>query len=309
MPLDKMLLIVKPSDNSTLVNRFREIRNYLNYHGCEFDIAFTEYSKHAWKLANENADKYGTIVSVGGDGTLNEVVNGVMFSKNPRVSIGVLPLGSGNDYLRNFGIMNHMQALEMLLPGEIQNVDVGCAEFCDDITGESHARYYCNLASVGLGAKVARNADKYFKRFGGTLGYLLSFLLTVVEEQPFEMKIKADSLTTHGRRFWEVQANIGVYVAGGMKATPHSNMYDGLLGTLVVHQMKKVELLKTFPKIYTGKHLSHPKVDHFNAGRVEITAHNLEVNLDGELAGKTPVVLSVLPKSLSLRIKEFETRH
>ncbi len=309
MPLDKMLLIVKPSDNSTLVNKFREIRNYLNYHSCEFDTAFTEYSKHAWKLANENADKYGTIVSVGGDGTLNEVVNGIMFSKNPRVSIGVLPLGSGNDYLRNFGIMNHLQALEMLLPGEIQNVDVGCAEFCDDITGESHVRYYCNLASVGLGAKVAHNADKYFKRFGGTLGYLLSFLLTVVEEQPFEMKIKADSLTTHGRRFWEVQANIGVYVAGGMKATPHSNMYDGLLGTLVVHQMKKTELLKTFPKIYTGKHLSHPKVDHFNAGRVEVTAHNLEVNLDGELAGKTPVVLSVLPKSLSLRIKEFETRH
>lgn len=305
MSLEKMLLIVKPGDNK----RFEEICGYLKKRKCDFDTEPTKRPKHAWELAYNNADKYDLILSVGGDGTFNEVVNGVLSSKNPDVVLGVVPLGRGNDYVRNYGIKDHHQALEALLSGNVEEVDLGLAEFAEPyetITGDiTNIRYYANLASVGIGAKVAYNANKYFKRLGGTLGYFLSVPWTLAKEQCFEMSIKADGSMYEGK-FWEVQANIGVYVGGGMKATPHADMYDGLLAGIIAQKMGKKDFLWTFiTKVYHGTHLTHPKVDHFNAKRVWIIADDLWVNLDGESVGKTPVVFSVIPKALRLKIKEF----
>jgi len=216
------------------------------------------------------------VVAVGGDGTVNEVVNGIAESG---AVMGVIPAGSGNDFARTLGIpLDFEEALECVLQGGTRSVDVGLI----------NGRRFVNVASVGFDAQVVLETYKIKKRIRGPLAYPLGVLKTLAGYRPFAMEIETDERTIRKQVLLAAVAN-GVYYGGGMKIAPEAVADDGLFDVLVVEDMPRLKILRLFPMIYSGRHLSRSEVEYFRTGKIKISCEEGHINSDGEIIGSCPV--------------------
>ncbi len=216
------------------------------------------------------------VVAVGGDGTVNEVVNGIAESG---AVMGVIPAGSGNDFARTLGIpLDFEEALECVLQGETRSMDVGLI----------NGRRFVNVASVGFDAQVVLETYKIKKRIRGPLAYPLGVLKTLAGYRPFAMEIETDERTIRKQVLLAAVAN-GVYYGGGMKIAPEAVADDGLFDVLVVEDMPRLKILRLFPMIYSGRHLSRSEVEYFRTGKIKISCEEGHINSDGEIIGSCPV--------------------
>jgi diacylglycerol kinase (ATP) len=254
----------------------------------------TDASAFARKASEDGID---LVVSCGGDGTLMGVVHGIMESApsdpgNPP-RLGILPLGTGNDFSRTLGIGTDLaKAAECLYRGDPIPIDVGtwsCA------AGSGH---FLNVAGCGFDACVAERINRGFRRVGGTLAYVLAVMQTLAHYRPTEMTIDADGRRTRLRAMLCAAAN-GTSYGGGMKVAPDARLDDGKLDVVTVGDIGTLDFLLTFPKVFQGAHLSHPKVQVITAHQVTVDAERpLPVLADGELVGETPATFSVIPAAL-----------
>ncbi len=301
MGLEKTLFIVNPTKSN---KEFKKI--YASFPG-EKEFVLTEYAGHATKIAKEAAKDFKTIVSVGGDGTLNEVINGAY---GYDVEFAALPFGSGNDFLRTLGIRNYKQASESIISGNIIKVDLGLAEFRDEKENEK-SRYYINMASLGIGPLVISNMKDDSKK-----AYLPCALKTIIKNKPFDAEVWVDGKVVHNGYFWDIQVNNGKYVGGGMKATPEADIADNELDIMIAKGMSKANLLCTFLLIYPGWHKIHPSVEFYRGERIEVypdIKDKIGLILDGELVGYAPAKFDVIPNAIKFRyigaaerVKEYE---
>jgi YegS/Rv2252/BmrU family lipid kinase len=216
------------------------------------------------------------VVAVGGDGTVNEVVNGIAESG---AVMGVIPAGSGNDFARTLGIpLDFEEALECVLQGETRSMDVGLI----------NGRRFVNVASVGFDAQVVLETYKIKKRIRGPLAYPLGVLKTLAGYRPFAMEIETAERTIRKQVLLAAVAN-GVYYGGGMKIAPEAVADDGLFDVLVVEDMPRLKILRLFPMIYSGRHLSRSEVEYFRTGKIKISCEEGHINSDGEIIGSCPV--------------------
>ena len=248
------------------------------------------------RLAREAAASGAAlVVAVGGDGTLNEIVNGVR-SAGAATSVGAVLTGRGCDACRNFGVpRDPLAAVRALADGHDARFDLGRAEWLN-----GRCRWFASSAGAGFDAAVARRAQRW--RMGGTLPYLAAVLASVHRHRAIEVVLEVDGVAEPPTPITAVVAANGRWFGGGMRIAPQADPADGALDVVVLGALGRLELLRWLPTIYPGTHVRHPRVRVCRARRLRVSGAALPTHVDGEPAAATPVTLSVEPGALRLRV-------
>ena len=272
--------------------------------GAEWELLETKAPCDATRLAAEAAPRSTLVVAAGGDGTLGEVVNGVMDgtlgANRPR--LGLLPLGTGNDFARCLGIpRDWRKAVWTLFHGAPRMVDVGRATFEND--GATH--WFVNVAGCGFDGLAARRVNELRHRPGwrhvrGTAAYLCAVLQELATLRAASLRIGLDGEFHEQRAVLCAVANATSY-GGGMRVAPDAQIDDGLFDVCLIGDAGRLEFLRAFPRVFQGTHVSHPKVGVRRAAEVSLASDPpLPVLIDGDVLGVTPVRFSIVPRALEV---------
>ena len=301
---DLVFLVNPASANGSTGKRWPEIAQRAAAAGLEGDALI---STRAGELADLTAQAVEggarRLVAVGGDGTVYEVVNGLMRGgPHPDVELAIVPRGTGTDFVRTFKIPTKLdRALEVARDGRLQTIDLGRARYAAWDGTEADA-YFANFGGAGISGAIARRANATTKALGGRISFLWATLAVFARWTSAEIRVEVDGEQRSGPMF-EVLATIGAYAGGGMHVTPDAASDDGLFDTMLIGDVTKLDFVTTFPKIYRGRHLAHPKIEVLRGKRVSIDAdERLPITLDGEQPGTTPVVFDVVPGALRVRV-------
>jgi YegS/Rv2252/BmrU family lipid kinase len=247
------------------------------------------------------------IIAVGGDGTINEVVNG-FFDKDqmvrPEAVIGILPLGTGGDFRRTLEIPTDAGgAINILAAGVPLQIDVGKATF--HANGGSHAsRYFVNLLSFGMGGHVAAQSKNFMRRFGGKAAFFWATAKTFLSYRGRKVSLSLDGSPTLLPFFiTNVAIGNGQFHGGGMRPCPAAVPNDGLFDVTIINYAGALQLLGSISMLYSGEVYSHPKVRHFEASRILAEASSAtEIEIDGEPLGTLPLEITLLPRQLRVLV-------
>jgi len=302
--LSQTKVIVNPvAGAGRTIKKWPQIKALLKSLGLHFEHDLTEAPGHAIELAKSAAMKgYELVISVGGDGTINEIVNGLYDAgSNGDVMLGIVGTGTGSDYIRTIGISrHHEEACRCLANPRKLTVDLGIVEYVSN--GQIAKRVFVNFAGLGFDAEVVKATTQKFKALGSKPSYLMGLLATLLFYQNKQVSLKLDGQVEE-RKICTILMSNGKYGGGGMLAAPHADLSDGLLDVLIIDDLSKADLLRSLPRIYRGTHLTHPKVTLKRAKEIEIqTAQRVSLQTDGELLGEAPAHFHVLPAALNVAI-------
>ena len=301
-PMGTVFLVNPASDNGATGKRWPELAHRAGMLGLTGETLLSERPGHVTELA-EQAARSGAelIVAVGGDGTLNEAVNGMMRAGGgPEVAI--IPLGTGMDFGRTYGIPTRFDdAVRTVVDGRTRTIDLGRVDY-RTWAGEPAERYLVNVGSVGMSAAVAQRANGMSKAFGGRATFFYALVRVFLGWQNTVVDVDLDGDRRSARMHDVIVAN-GQYHGGAMWLAPNASPDDGLFDVLLIGDVTKLDFATTAPKLYRGTHLSHPKVDLERAHVVTVDgAETLPIELDGEQVGTTPARFEVVPEALRVRV-------
>ncbi len=265
------------------------------------DTFLSERQGHLGQLAREAAlGGASLLVVVGGDGSVNEVANGV--HDLPDVELAVIARGTGWDFVRTYGIPHALDgAIDVALSGRSRAIDLGRVLY-RGWDGTDAAAYFANVASAGMSGAIAQRANETTKALGGKVSYLWATLAVFARWQNSEVRLSVDDEIRRGRMHDVVVAN-GRSFGGGMRICPDADPDDGLFDVLTIGNLTKRDLLVTLPKTYRGKHLPHPKAELLRGATVTVDADMpLPLELDGEQPGTTPARFEIVPRTLRVRV-------
>ncbi len=300
-------VIVNPmSGNGRTRDAWPTIDRRLQRLGFQTDFRMTQSAgdgiRLGWEAIEAGVDE---VVVVGGDGTLNEVVNGLFLDSHgapPDVTVSVIPAGTGRDFSRSIGLRSFDHSLETLGAGVITQIDAGRVDYTTD--DGSQARYFVNAGDVGLGAETAALLNRSSKLLGGKLSYFLGAARSIFSYSGQPATIIADGELVHdGLLAMTCFAN-GRYHAGGMLMAPNASLTDGAFDLLILDDVPKYTLLGSLlPSVYVGRHLNHPNVTHRLAREIRISSPGtLLFEVDGEQPGTTDICVTLLPLALRIRM-------
>lgn len=297
-------LIINPAAGAgKTARRWPHIRARLQHIDLRFDFDLTEAPGHARELARMAVQRgYELVVSVGGDGTINEVVNGMYDTGGMNdVRLGIICTGTGGDYIRTLGVpKTYLDACNSLTSPKKLAADVGVVEYrCGE---ETVRRLFVNFAGLGFDAEVVRATTQRLKMLRATASYLAGLLSTVLFYRNRNVTLYLDGEKLE-HKVCAVLLSNGRYGGGGMLAAPDADLNDGLLDAVIIGDLSKPDLLWSLPRIYRGTHLTHPKVMLKKVKELEIqSGENVYLQADGELLGQLPARFTVLPKLLNVVI-------
>jgi diacylglycerol kinase (ATP) len=303
-PFGPLVLIANPRAGRGRVDAaLPKVERVLRDEGLDYRIVRTTHPGHATEAARHalrSGERF--LVAAGGDGTVHEVVNGMIqngLPLAPDAVLGVVAAGSGCDFVRTFGLPGDAgSAARRLASGRVRAIDVGTVTCIDG--GAERTRYFVNIAEAGLGgAVVARTAR--LGRFLGAARYAGGFWLTLPGFRPAPVRLDTDGHTSRWRAFNVVVAN-GRFYGGGMQISPKSDPGDGLLDVLVMTGPKS-DAFATLPKVYRGTHLPHRNIAELRAGEIRLDADRpFPVEAGGEIVGTTPVSFGIIPGVIRLKV-------
>jgi len=302
MSIPHAKVIVNPVAGAYSTRRkWPRISKLLRHVGLSFDYEYTEGIGHARELARAAvSDGYRYLVAVGGDGTVNEVANGILHSTGASSTVlGVISTGTGSDFVRSAGIPRHyVSACSCLTSSRRLLIDVGVVEYRSK--GQPQQRFFVNAAGIGFDAAAVEATERLPKYFGGTIPYLVGLLRTLLGYQNKSVVLRIGDKTEMTRILSVVVAN-GSYLGGGMHVAPEASLYDNLLDVVVIGDVGKFELLKALPMVYKGTHGTHPKVSMEKAANITVeSSEPVLVHADGELLGEGPASFWLMPAALSI---------
>jgi diacylglycerol kinase (ATP) len=244
------------------------------------------------------------LLSVGGDGTANEVANGFFRDGQliaPEAVLSVMPTGTGHDFGRNIGIPNTTDALTTLSTGRICRIDVGLADY--QVSNQRQSRCFLNAADVGVGALAVARSTGSRKLLGGFFTYAFSAAQAIRTFEAQPARVVVDGVTlSEGPIAIVLMAN-GRFHGGGMRVAPMAEMTDGFLNVFVLRQVPKhILLLSLLPRVRAGRHVGHPAVKYTRGRDVQVYAPGLPLEMDGEYLGITDVRTRVLTQALRVRV-------
>jgi YegS/Rv2252/BmrU family lipid kinase len=306
-PFGKLTVIVNPHAGRRRVEReIPELERNLRAKGLDYVLIRTEGAGDARRFAREALEGGGRfVVAVGGDGTVNEVVNGMLDAEGKPVGedpvLGVVAAGSGSDFIRTFGLPGDAtRACSHLTGDNTYPLDVGKVTYTTP-GGSTETRYFVNVAEAGLGAAVAAKAEHMWPRLGQAK-YFVGFWLTLPRFKLADVRVRADRKTYEGPAYMIVVGN-GQYYGGGMKVSPRSYPGDGVLDG-VVFKGPKSDAFTMIPKIYRGEHVPHPHIEELRV-RSELVVEAdrpLPIEADGEVLGNTPATFAVIPHPIKMKL-------
>lgn len=259
----------------------------------------SEYPGHLAQAAAAAPDSL--LVVIGGDGTVNEVVNGVTGTD---AEIAVLPNGTGQDFARTHGIPSGLEdAVRVVLGGTTRTIDLGRVEFSKAEREGGDFRFFANVASAGMSGSVARRANAMTKRFGGRATFFYALTREFLAWQNTRVVLELDGGVRREGLMHDVIVANGRFHGGGMKLAPEAAQDDGRFDVVTIGDVNKLDFLTTAPKLYSGRYLSHPKVELLRSSSVGIGADEpLPLEVDGEPIGTTPARFDAVPAALRLRV-------
>ncbi len=286
-------LIYNPTaGNGKATHLYRALEPRLHQAGVQ--TLTTEYAGHATHLARSCGSSEGTVISLGGDGTHHEVINGLL--PETKAVLAVLPAGTGNDFVRVLGYPAEPEAmLETALHGAIRSVDVGRV-------GE---QYFLTVAGVGFDAEVAGWVNQRKKVGTGRSVFVRGILHNLLHYRPQPIRVELDTpngkLTRSTNTFMIAAANTPYY-AGGMQIAPHANPQNGLLSVVWIEHLNRWQVLPMLARVLRGTHLAHPRVKTYAISRMTVDGSpDLWVHADGEILGHLPVDIEVIPSAIRVR--------
>jgi len=253
------------------------IQKQMEEKNLKFKIKKTSYNGEGKALAVEALEEgYNVIVAVGGDGTINEIISGVYSLEG---IIAIIPAGTGNDFARSLNISTDFyNAISNIINGTATEIDAG---FIDN-------KVFINVASIGLDAHIAAEANKLKRYFTGTKAYIISLLKGLITYHSIKVKIVMDNTTIDKRIMLAAFCN-GAYYGGGMNIAPTADPTDNLLDICIVEDMPKLKLLWLFPTIFKGQHTVFKEVKAYRAKKLLIYSDKeMIINTDGEVSTYNP---------------------
>lgn len=301
----RTLVIANPrSRNGATGRRWRDVERRVREALGPIEVEPTRGPRDAERLAREGA-RAGVerILVAGGDGTLSEVVTGLVSAGlADRVSIGVLPLGTGGDFPRTLSLPRDLDgALVRIAAGRVRTVDAGRARFAGT-GGEVREACFANVASFGISALTDELVNRTSKALGGTVSFLVGAVRAILQYECGNVRLEVDGELVHDGPIVLAAAANGRYFGGGMQVAPEARVDDGLFDVVVLSQLPKRQLLRKLPLIYRGTHLRDPAAA-LHRGRVitaEAAPGQVALELDGEALGTLPARFELLPGALRL---------
>tara|TARA_B110000090_G_scaffold186319_1_gene214996 strand:+ start:330 stop:1244 length:915 start_codon:yes stop_codon:yes gene_type:complete len=290
--------------NGKFSKQWKEIQQVLNSKNIDYSFVFTQFSKHEIELV-QNAIQQGfrNIISVGGDGTLHNIVNGVMmqrYVKTSDITIAVLPIGTGNDWVKTYNIPNNIKkAIEIISYKKISLQDIGKIE-----TKEGKIAYFNNVAGLGYDGYIAKKLQEV-KRLGA-ISYLIAGIYGLFFYKKSIFKIKINQTTIEATCLMTI-VSICKFSGGGMQFSEEGDPTDGLFDITVAKNLTLFDLILNIKKLYNGKIVAHPKVATYKTKQITIVPQNLNtfIQADGELIGTGTVTFSVIEKGIHFVIGSY----
>lgn len=260
----------------------------------------TEFARAALKQG------FNSIVAMGGDGTINEVVNGFFEDGcviNPAACLGIIPTGTGSDLKRTLELPADIgAAVQRIAAGASRRCDAGILT-CQTLDNQPTQRYFINIADAGFGGALTDRLAYSKMVPGHFFTYLGGLLKTLLRYQNQPMKVEIDGALVTDQILNSVVVANGQFFGGGMRIAPEARMDDGLFDVIVIGDISRWEVIANIPKLYSGKLADHPKVRTFRAKNVRLsTNEEILIDADGELPGKLPATFEILPGKLNIII-------
>ncbi|HYY54374.1 MAG TPA: diacylglycerol kinase family protein [Candidatus Dormibacteraeota bacterium] len=282
----RAVAIVNPAaDGGTAERHIKELARVFRGTGARVDMLRTPASGEAVRLARDAvAEGYTRVIAAGGDGTVNEVVNGIFGSD---AELAIVPLGSANDFAHSLGLRDWRAAARLAVSGEARPVDLATA----------NGRAFANCVGVGADAAGARVLERH-KRVVGSLAYLTAAIRTIAVYRPRNLRVQIDGETIIGPHFLVVVAN-GERFAKGMRIAPGARVDDGLLDVCVIGNTTVAEAVVLLARVYAGTHVSRPKVRMAKVRELLIEQEGPQpVQFDGEPSQADRLEVRCLPGAL-----------
>lgn len=308
MPSTSTLIIVNPaaaggSARKIWEKSFYQVRSVLG----AFETVITCKPGHATDITREAITSgYQKIIGFGGDGTLNEIINGFFESHeplNPDAKIGMLTQGTGRDLSRSLKLSRDLnRALEHIREDQSRTIDVGYVHYH---TNEHHTegRYFANISSFGLGGEVDLLMKERFQKLGwnGSIAYLTAILTSLARYRNPSIELSVD-----GDPVWEgpirnVAVANGRYFGGGLQIAPEADLQDGLLDVVIIGEVGVPYLLRHAHYFYQGRHSSLNGISCYKGKQIEVQGPGrTHLDIDGEPVGRLPATFSVVPNALNI---------
>jgi len=259
--------------------------------GDRAEIRLTERAGHATEIARECEND--VIYAVGGDGTINEVMNGVVGSEN---TLCILPAGSGNDFART--LYADIPKRHRTVKGILERIDGMKPKKIDCSSADGN--YFINIASVGFDAEVVRNSERYENIPGlRKISYILSIFYTIFHYKGIDLEGEIDGQPFCQKSLLLCVAN-GKYYGGGVKVAPEAEFDDGKLDAYLIESVSPLTFLSVLPRLMAGTHTKLRFVKHIKADSVVLRGKDLTLNLDGELSPTQETAFRVIPGGITV---------
>lgn len=272
------------------------------------DTRYTRHSGHATELTRELLRAgFDRIVAAGGDGTVNEIVNG-FFDNGAAIrtdaALAVLPLGTGGDFRRSLGIRSVEDAIGAIRGGRTRTIDLGSVTY-DNGSGAPRTRYFANVVSFGMGGEVAARSKNPLKALGGKTAFLYATVEVLLRYRAKTIELELDGAPAGTHTILNVAVGNGRFHGGGMHVCPRAALDSGQLEVTVIDALSMVELLRDIRVLYSDNLYVHPKTHRHTARRIAArSAELVSIEVDGEPLGRLPLEIDVVPAALQVCVPD-----
>ncbi len=303
----KYFFVINPNSRNRKTGKiWPEIEQKLMTRGIDFGYRFTRRPLDATDISRDAASNgYDVIVSVGGDGTNNEVLNGIMSAEIPpekRPALGFIPQGTGGDFRRSINLTSDIdKSIETIIKGRKFRIDIGKIEFLNHQKSITK-RYFLNICSFGISGLVDYYVNHTTKLFGGKISFMLGTLRGILNYKNIPANIVVDEQELGEMNITLVAVANGKYFGGSMMVAPEAEVDDGLFDIVVMKDISRLRFIRDGQKIYKGQHIIPPDVFSLKGRILKVEKEGLYIDLDGEDVGTTPARFEIIPKATDIII-------
>ena len=292
----KFILTVNPYGGTKKGPRLlKNIKPIFDAAGVELFIIKTTFAGHAKELANQlNITEYDGFIGIGGDGTLHEIINGMLSRHDGhKIPIGIIPGGSGNSYMHDLQLTDPLMAAKAIINGKTRSLDTARVEVNHVI------KYSTNMIGWGMVTDVGEKAEHF--RWMGTNRYTILSVLEVFKHKSRSAILIMDDQDIEDHFTFIIACN-SIHVGKGMKMAPKAKLDDGLMDLIVVRsKLSRLRLLQILPKLFNGSHIDEPEVEYYQTSKFSLIPETDEIlNIDGEIMGSTPIKVEMISNAFDM---------
>ena len=303
----KIMAVINPvSAGGKTAEVWPEMSKHLKKEINDFTERYTKEPGDAIRIAKEAVESnYDYLIAVGGDGTVNEIINGMLMVKDQdiKTKLIIYAQGTGSDLSRTLKLPKRIKEFISLIKRErMKTIKVVEAEFLNS-KQEKEKRYFFNVADCGMGAEVAKKLNENSKITSGSLNYILRIFQVLFNYQNKKVKIEADNKLIYQGKINTAVIAHGNYFGGGIKVAPEAELFGDKLNLILLKDFSKLGIVLNLIKGYKGKHLAHPLVESYQAKKIKImTKESVELELDGELVGRCGATFKISDREISVLV-------